>query len=349
MFSPSSPLQKFNSKEYYGQTDAYRDEKCPKKVVKSIFLFPKGMAAELVAQYYREKYGVDIAFFYDRELLIKFLETFHPKEDTRKAFVLIEGDEEPHANLIIYLREKGEEGLLFANSQGTSRPNIEYWGPRFKKPIYFVTEQRQLDYVACVADALVFSRDATGIDPATKNYIEPDLLRKLKLRAEEIIEGSGIYQVKLPNGLLKTSQDDSFVEIHRQPEDEKKADDKSSRFPITEFRKTHRDEGTYIVYGRRGRVSTLVNPSNYLRTQGFELANIVQIQFYVNQLAALLKKEWTEPVRKQFIENAETVLPEQPDLYDFTKTFLAMMRYPISHPMPAPDINAFVSRMSFSS
>lgn len=328
MFGSSLPLKKFDQKEYYFKTDAYRKEES-KEVLQSVYLLPRGNGVELVAQYYREKYNADIMVFRSREEVINYLATFNPAGNTRKAFIVIEGDEQPHAIPIIYIKENGEEGVLFADSKGMSPSQVEYWGPQFKKPFYFVEEQRQLDRVSCYVDALTFSRDAVGIDPSTKEYIEPDLLKKLKsrrkLRNPEIDDG--IYRAKLPNGLLKVPQIESFVEVHRETEEEKTEQDNHPRFSIKSFRETNTDKGNFIVTGHKGRESKLVNPANYLRTEGLKLVDIIQIQFYMNQLRYYLKDSWTTSVREQFIEGANETFLRQPELYEFANKFLTTMQH----------------------
>lgn len=315
--SNSNVLNSFIPDQYYFKVDAYHEE-ISSKTLASVYLRPEGI--ELIAQYYREKYHSDITLFYDADALLEFLAKSKFPNNSRKAFILISGDERPHASPVIYLNENNEEVLFSADSLGTTDENAKAWVKQVKYPFYYVSDARQSDRVSCYVDALTFARDTTAIDKSTKNYRILSLLTKLKSRGTKVADN--LYTAKLPDELLVTSQLPAFVENHKECNE--RIIHKTETLSL--FRKRYTDYGDFIVTsGRRGEIKKS-NPANYLRMKGLKMLNIIEIQFYLNELRKHLCDVWIPAMRAEFIQGADVVLAsDKPNMKEFAESFISRL------------------------
>src|ERR1700722_4985317 len=110
----------FQPKNYYTQAEDKNILDTNNQVVR---LLPKGM--NLVRQYYKKKYNAEIILLPEKFDLNEYLNPIRTAkiDNYRIAFIL--GSKSGHAIPMIYLRENGREGLLYADSQGTDSEEDE--------------------------------------------------------------------------------------------------------------------------------------------------------------------------------------------------------------------------------
>ena len=203
---------------------------------------PMRHVAGLVAQYLSVKYQANIIPCYDdarnfrriANLLSDSREKTRALKHYREAIFLSGGSglNEIHAVFMVYIKEGGKEGVLFSDSLGSQQSIAEGMCQAAGIDVFYTPDIRQADPSSCYVDALVFGRDTTG-KRATGEYIIPNLLSVLTDRSEKVEfrhgpETNGVYSVKLPNALLKTSQTSKFFEAHLDED--------------TKHQKIHKDE-----------------------------------------------------------------------------------------------------------
>jgi len=78
----------------------------------------------------------------------------------------------------------------------------------------------------------------------------------------------------------------------------------------------------------------------YLIMKGWKYANLIEIQFYMNQIKALVP-EWTDKQQEDFFKDAKTHLKLQPKidaragLLEFAETYLNLINEPKLNPSPS--------------
>jgi len=250
-------LVPFNSQGYYSiKNDFTINDAKYSPVIK--------MEAEgtlLVAAYYADKYQCVISrpadisvdelaklnseerrFHYltDWEFVDNILDLLKPAREThdqeyREAFIL--GPGTAHNIPVIYLREKGEEAILYANTLAIHTAScIPEFSDTLKRKhninVYVVEETRQADIYSCGVDALAFAKDAVAINKRNGKYRIENLLTQLKARATRY---NNYYSVRLPNELLKTAQISKFVDLHQENNSKKIHKNET----LAEFRKRY--------------------------------------------------------------------------------------------------------------
>lgn len=332
----SSSLAPFNPSQYYvvGTDQKISDEKNNLQVI------PLQKGRELVEQYYAKKYRTNISFPRDNSSYVdttsfvfdinKYLtKAREKKEDHRQAFLL--GAEATHAIPIIYVREDGKEAILYADSKGINEWNIQQITDTGLK-VYAIKEPRQSDSYSCYSDALVFGRDTTAKNK-DGSYKIPTLLSALKSSEKK---EKNYYSTKLPDELLKTSQIKEFTDYHTERSDRKIHKNET----IDQFRKRYTENAEVKSHTKNERK----NISTYLRKKGIKYADIIEIQFYINELSREAGTLWSDEIRKNFIDQAKNELLKQQlssenqrkGLYDFSKIFLDQVRIPIKDDSVAP-------------
>jgi len=311
-------MRQFNPKPYYKMIVSRED---------GIELKQKGR--ELIAEYYNKKYKTNIVFPFrlDSSFIASNQPTYsnfatflmniekhlenprQQKGEFRQAFLF--GANEGHAIPVIYLKEtidgKEEEGLFIADSMGldnvyTDRIAIERIKERSNIPVYVIKEQRQKDFISCFTDALIFGRDTTA--KVDEHFRLKHLLKKLKNRARQ--NEAGLYEVLIPDVLLKTAQLPRFVVAHSE----------SRQKPI------YKTE-TLEMFRNRYRNDSL-EPA-YLLEKGLKFSELIEILFYVNELKSKFSTQWNDEIEKEFIFEAKSFIQasdeDDYDLFSFVEEF----------------------------
>lgn len=260
------------------------------------YVFLMQEARELIVQYYSEKYGSKI-FLVNGFHKLCFTLAKQDKSSSHYRAGFFVGKINEHSIPIVYIRENGEEALFYADSQGHNNSILAQLKQLTTLPIYSVKEKRQADFYSCAIDALIFLRDCTAMDQEKTHYRLPYLLASLKRRSTQ---REGYLEVKLPNPLLKTIQQSSFLELH----EEKSACLVHKEQTLSDFRKHYSMRNTY------GKTQ-----STYLRIKGIKIAHIIEIQFYLNQLQSQLDAQWTVELRTAFIHQAKYEFAQQGDFF----------------------------------
>ncbi|RAP38490.1 hypothetical protein B1207_00970 [Legionella quinlivanii] len=276
---------------------------------------PTSQGLQLAIDYYANKYQCNVeipaikhndyvenldedTFFQHLNSCIKILRKESEEMSCfRKAFIL--NADNTHAVPFLYIKEQGEEGLLYANSKGVVRAGWqidainENLDEENRMPVYGVYETRQADDHSCFMDALIFCKDATSKNNQGQ-YQLPHLLSDLKRRATP---QSDYVAVRLPDELLKTAQITSFVKRHTENNPNKIIHQHGNKPEnLTEFRNRHSDWLTKI----NGKIK--LNSANYLRKKGLSIAEKIEIQFYINQFQIDYGKSFTSNDRNNLIQ-----------------------------------------------
>lgn len=287
---------------------------------------PRQPGDELVAQYYAEKYHTLITI-HEGDLLTfaaeinKYISEVRSKEgNCRHAFFV--GATSMHCTPIIYLKENGTEAIFFADSKGINLFVTEFIFEMAKINVYAIKESRQADGYSCYTDALVFCRDATAINEKTGEYYIPNLLNHLQ-KNSSFSSKTGVYEItQLPQKLLKTNQISNFTDQENSTEIIHKKE------TLVEFRKRYTDRGVSVCKPRDESAEEK-DVSSYLRKKGIKYADVIEIQFYINQLKEKLGDLWTTDIGKEFIAEAKQIFLTQPavhkgrqGLHEFAENFL---------------------------
>ncbi len=228
--------------------------------------------------------------------------------DYRQSFIF-EGNK-GHAIFMVYIREGDKEGILYSDSIGAD-PNIaQQINATTGIKVFYTPELRQADNYSCYTDALVFGRDTTGFNPETGQYKIKNLLHMLEEREEKI--STGLSTVQLPNELLKTSQISAFVtdniDMNKLPQKIHKNE------TVDDFRERYSKDMS-MPDGETKKISV------YLHTKGHKYKDIMEIQFYLNEIEKNLGHALAEDIKKDFIKNAKNAIKNRM-LYDFSEKFL---------------------------
>lgn len=307
----------------------------------------KAPGQALIAQYYNDKYHANIIC--ESEATFKNLKSII--EEARKqpgdyrmgiclsTFKPITG----HTTPIVYVKEGKEEGIIISDSLGTPPVIAEALSAMMTKPkphVYTDFTKRQSDLTSCYADGVVFCAIAAGIDPKTGQYRIPNILSKLRVR-----ENKGAYSViNFPDEFLVLFQKSAAMAaqeekagrvIHKHKSAEGKEIDETlpqhrERYtkPLTEesilqIIKKHADDPDF-------KVSETIN--TYLREKGHKFADLIEIQFYIEQIFKEVGNLFTLPIWEQFVESAKNELNSQgphnsrPGLHEFAEKFLAKLK-----------------------
>lgn len=311
-----SNIKEFNYEEYFIINSNPPDP--------SIELKTKGIL--LLTQYYADKYAAKITIPQHlgvADSLSRFIKSApnyladfrNAQGENRQAFLI--GIMSGHGIPIIFIKDdKNEEGILLADSKGTSSYNALQLQESLGIPVYAVKKGRQRDGFSCYADALIIGCECTARNISNGEYRIPNLLQQLKSRSTNL---DNYHVTLLPDNLLKTSQLSDFTKEHKEPNNPIIHKNET----LTDFRKRYTNEFAHPTY---------------LRAKGVKFADIIEIQFYLNQLKEKVGTKLTEIDSKLFIEESKKILksqgaPFEPEeenetstsrkgLHEFTQTFL---------------------------
>lgn len=310
-----SELKKFNREDYYktGNDLSYKEEE------KGFYveLYPEGR--ELINNHYSSKYNTNIAFLTHSDDIgdDKDIAFARDKkiENYRKAFII--GD--THSELIVYLKEKNKECILYADS-------INICGNAYalqlydlmKIPLYIVDDIRQRDLYSCHTDALVMARDITAKDMKSEDYQYKNLFSKIETRSKNKSKlllanenkkyvDAPIFDAILPNVLLKTSQRSEFVLKHYEKNHEKIHKTES----ITKFLRRHTERLKIMSEKENSHSFESRKVKRYLLLKGRKYADIIEIQFYLEQLKEIFSENWDKSRSLEFIKIAKIQLRSQ--------------------------------------
>jgi hypothetical protein len=340
--NPAGQLPKFQPRDYYSLTTDVRVIQGDNKAIS-----PHQLGRELIAEYYAKKYNTEIIFpakvFEEDKIFLDvvsfsvyinaYLDPFRNEEnkDCRVCFFI--GGGSTHAIPIIYIRENGKEGILYADSKGVNSCVAENIVKATKIPVYAIEDSRQADKYSCYTEALAFNRDATAKDKETEEYRIPQLLSYLEKNSAPSEQGQFHKVTKLPNALLKTSQKTGFVEKYADTTDLKKVIHKGKA--LSKFREEYTDKNVSVK--RENNQIESKDISNYLSKKGIKFSDIIEIQFYTNHLKKELGNIWSDKTRGDFILGAKKVFHSQPTvhqgregLYQFAEAFLFVQRKSLS-------------------
>lgn len=278
----------------------------------------EGLGLELIAEYYNEKYAAKITLCPHgitndcKEIFAKIRTHKNINQDDRHAVIF--GAKEKHAFPVVYIREKGEEYILIADSVMPSREDAENLSKITGLPVYAALNvTRVAENTGCRTDALVYGRIATAQED--EKYSLPNLLAKLKSQLVE--RGKGYIGVRLPEEFLITSQISSFNAYHN-----------TNPGKVTPKQEKYTQKNV-LVDGK-----AKASASDYLRQKSFKFVNLMEIQFYIRQLKNILGKHWTPAIKKDFVDKAKIELKKQGDLakrkglYDFVQAYQAALLKP---------------------
>lgn len=286
------------------------------------------VAGPLMTEYYSDKYQAKIELVSkgEEEEYLKYFQGIHKenqeREFARQASVLNFG--KYHSKPLIYIKEKDKVAFLYLNSLGIKFDEYEGTNAFFKKlseatgaMIFSYREGWQADSHSCHVASLVSAAKATGIDPETGEYLiqHHHFISTLEERST-VSEGIYFRETRLPPELQFLIQYPDSFEHH-------KGDDK-----YTEKQTKNR----YEKYSTQPNHLLRKTPYyHYLETKSLKLANLIEIQFYINQLKQHYP-QWTPDRRKDFIKQAKKILATQgyvtcnkdrPGLYEFANKFLS--------------------------
>lgn len=327
-------------------------------------------AKQLVADYYKDKYDTVITISDDVDycdhlpiVIAELRKKTASSADYREAYSFGQA----HSITVVYFKENGHEAILYSDSLATTyKAAANKLHTATGLPVYAVTTGRQADYESCHVDSMVQCRIATAKNKVTGQYVVPDFLTKMISRSAEKKEEKDVE----PSVVESLDPDEPHVPLPCKDSVEKKRVDALSaktklpdelfidaRLPdeclITcqrpMFRLLHKEKVERVIHIKNEEKETLNQQLTrynillktgkillgYNRKKSHKLANIIEIQFYVNQLKQLLgAAHWTIEIRKQFIQQAKTKLNEQPfkpsttrvGLFDFANAFLFRIR-----------------------
>lgn len=291
---------------------------------------------QLIYQYYEDKYLFKAKLIYsdsnDPNLASKISAAL---EDVRKTkgdvrvpfFISGYGN---HTAPLIYIREGEEEAILYADSLGKVESQSRAINALTKIPVYTVNAGRQMDYHACHTDTMVFLRQATG-KKSGDELIIPNLLSFLKQNSQLKTNEQGEYYIaKLPHALLITSQSRGFIDKNRDPENkmsvhkDKDLDTFREQYNIETSTRTMDElfaditalqtkdpqkEKEEMEKEKKGLMNL------YLYKKGIKYADIVEIQFYLEEINEQLNENHPSPLtdeqKKDFISKAKAELKTQ--------------------------------------
>jgi hypothetical protein len=226
-----------------------------------------------------------------------------------------------HAVPVIYIKERGREALLVADSLGGSKSDVaralaDQYGLK-DITIYRVDENRQLDYFSCYADAMKFAATITGHvrneDGSFGDYLLPNVLEELESRRKESIYPGNVWAVTLPAELAKLAQIDKFIGAQKGTDPEKRMPSDPKRRTLTDFRDPYETTVTWKKPGKTPADPTITFPrsiNDSLRHKGFRYAELIQIAHYNRQMEDLFPDKWPAARQLEFERCLKRVVRE---------------------------------------
>lgn len=312
-------MKKFIPTQFYDVSDDFDIEDYP-----SVTLTPEGI--KLVTKYYSNKYGIDIFMLSIDELknendklpdfnsfVTAILKEMNKRSDQELQTVCIL-NECFHSSVFVYFRQNNNEAILIADSLGNYRhlKDINLISQRIKT--FIIEETRQSDSSSCHTDALVWAREITRKN-TTGQYQIGNLLSYLEMNSRQT--GNIFIVKKLPDQLLITAQISDFMIQYKN--DYEVSHKIHKQETLTEFRTRY--TSTVKFFDR----DKFTNISSYLNSKGFKFTDIIQIQFYCNQLQDELDTKWSLELQDEFFTLAKKTLANKRTnsaLYEVAQNFL---------------------------
>lgn len=292
-------IEKFNydypDEDYYSLGDVYVNNI---EIGQRVLLGPKGKA--LMKDYYDDKFHTNIKLVAANQLdkiieLIEEEKKAHAAEPNYRITFIVDMETSSgfHSLPLIYVKENGEEGVLISDSNSSRSLEYDQFAENLLKKTnistYVTTEDRQLDGFSCHVDAILYGKYATAWDKEKNDYLTPNILSTFKKGAEKKGKHEYYEVSALSYNFLKTAQIKNFVTKYAT---------KDTIKDITSFLEKHRRN-----YNAKG-VSKIYD--DFLRKKGLAFANLIEIQFYVNQLKKLLPHAWPK-LNDPFMERAKKI------------------------------------------
>lgn len=306
----------YPSNYYYIAATGYQG----KDIENVIVLEPNGI--ELALKYYANRYQADIQYLKNNISVKEFLsESFAPDMrgttgSFRKVFILQQytwGGRAEHAIPVVYIKEAGKQALLFANSlpslYSEESAGIVEWARENPGLQVYMLEDDRLEILASDGvDAVLFAEEIIARKADEKGYRLEDLLSKLATRAT-VSSDSSVFYTLLPDELCKLGQVPVFVDKHSEkmgrrlyqggtleqilePYSYKNTSVRKSEEKL-EPQETRKDVLAYTI--KRSR----------------DLADLIEIQFYRDQLKKSQDLVWTDKIETEFIRKALAILGRQ--------------------------------------
>lgn len=292
---------------------------------------------DLVALYYRYKYGTEIQLLRttNNEILCLEEAPFALPDiisrarseakthtgDFRKVYFI----ETSHKASLIYIKEKGKECVLLSDtlglpiemvdSKGNKSTNkllsalSKFWHDK-KCPIYFIPDRRQTDVTSCGIDGLISARRITqmGKDGQYK-YLPGELLEELQEAKGEQFGSAPFYETILPNFLLVTVQSPHFLKAHQNRQFKNDIVHTSSKQekPETLDQFRQRYSGTFYFKDEAGNVNSKEGVL-YNKIKGHKYAKLVERMFYCKFILSTINRSSLTADEKNAL-NTKIVMP----------------------------------------
>lgn len=297
--------------------------------------------AQLVSSYYAHKSNTNIQVLelpdrnnnsVDTDVLAteisKIKDENNQLTDYRKAFLTII---RKHAVSVLYLKENGQEAIFWNDSIGLHHmKDGQELGKKCNMPVLFNTNRRQKDWQSCFTDALVTCYDVTKQEHGAyviKNILS-FLLNNSKVEKNRLNED--YTAVKMPDMLLRTSQQVSFIDQHHQSMDTIVHKNESLWNFYSRYSHKKIDGSSDLTYqgGKLGYTDDIDFPLRFLHAKGWKYTQIIQIQFYLEQLESKLTGGFTREDRNEFIKSAKALfkIREKASLFDLAIDQLEKIR-----------------------
>jgi hypothetical protein len=254
---------------------------------------------KLVSEYYAHKYQMPhLTITADEKQFIKvfnsedFSQTRNTKENIRIPFTITN----IHSTPIVYIKENSKEALLVLDSRGSDyAPTI---AKALKLDVYTCSDTRQRDMYSCHTDTLVVLRELTGKNK-NADYLIPNILAKLdneKRISPHSAQIENLKEIQLFDRLRITTQR-QLVFLNRPPDGNEIVHQHSGE-----------NENIHTFLNRypadEANAGTKEKISNFLREKGLKYTQIIEIQFYLNQLKTT-GIAITEDLTNNFIQDAK--------------------------------------------
>ncbi len=308
-------LNTFSSWEYYStvRDESILDEK------KGFAIKLSSEGKKLISNYYSDKYHTDITFLITYNEIAENADILSAREkkieNYRKAFIV--GDN-IHSELIVYLKEKDNEAFLHADSRGFSKNALDLYDS-VKTKIFVLENARQSDFYSCHTDALVMARDITAKDAKSNEYNTKNLLSTIEKRSQKKskllkkykeYENTPIFEAIIPDVMLKTAQIKKFIDKHK----EQKNSLVHKKENLINFLNRYHEQ--LMIMSKSKKIYEPKKVARYLVLKGRKYADIIEIQFYLEQLKEMFSKNWDKDQSLLFIKNAKATLRSQGQIDD---------------------------------
>ena len=248
--------------------------------------------------------------------IAKLIETLPKTQDDVRCVFYLEGS---HSIPVAYVKENGKKFLVVSDSKGGKKDDLadliaEAFAYQKVEDIqvFRVSTPRQADLYSCFSDAMKF---AVLVTARRKNehtgdfeeYLIPQLGEQMNTRqvpSDTNSEPSKVASVLLPNECLRLAQLTRFINEHLDSEAQDnplRGDAKGRRWDQfqTDYERT-------FTTGNDGAAVTKPR-ADYLRQKGVRYAQIVEIEYYNDQLKTMLGDKWSIEQQNELVDRLKKV------------------------------------------